>query len=228
MILIMSLWRNDADRDLLRRADHLLSKRSAGHYVRWLWVVGDSDDDTERLLRQRYSYLTALTIMRADTDIEGEDLASRRRRGSASATQMFATLAGSGATLVCLHESDLTSPDDVLDRLVATSQGHPVAGWPTIELDGGSRFYDIWAYRDLQDDHFRPTPPYAKGYRPDQRFEVGGFGSVWLAPAPLVRGRRLDRFGIVDLCRQWRSEGIKMYCDPTIPITQPVALWEAA
>ena len=52
LVYVMSLWRNDAERHLEDRATHLLSKRSRQHELRWLWIVGDCDDDTAGRLEQ--------------------------------------------------------------------------------------------------------------------------------------------------------------------------------
>lgn len=231
LIYVMSLWRNDADRHLRHRAVHLLSKRSRQHELRWLWIVGDCDDDTEACLhyidRNRNhpeNEQFDVTIIRDDTGIVGEDVEARRRRGSATATEMFSHIPAA-ADYVLLHESDLQSEIDIVDQLFDAGNGAPIAGWPTINMNAAAQFYDMWAYRDLDGREFLHRDPFSQQYVPDQPFRVGSFGSVWLAPADLVRGRIITDRAIVELCEQWRAEGVQLWCDPRIPIVQPVNLW---
>lgn len=234
LIQVLSLWKNDLERRLEERARHLLEKRAGSHRISWLWNVGDSIDGTELALLGLAGDAN-VQVIRCDTDIGGgEDTATRRRRLSASATRMFAAI-DPAADYVLLHESDLVSGAGVVTELlyqllaVTDLEGggrHALAGWPTIDLnDGGPQFYDVWAYRDLRGRKFTPSAPYAAGYNRARPFEVGSFGSVWLAPAELVRDRVIDEQCVVDLCKQWRREGVRLWCDPRIGIVQPVDLW---
>lgn len=215
-VVMMSLWRNDEHRCLADRVSHLLSKRSLGNHVRWLWVVGDSDDRTEELLRDA-ALKADVTVLRYDSGIHGQDAETWRRRGAWTATQMFSHVLKSD-DIACLHESDLVSPVDVLDLLLCDPL--PVAGWPTIDLCGAPQFYDTWAFRHISGRHFS-----ADAIPPAQTFRVGSFGSCWAAQAALVRNRVLGPEAVVDLCRQWRSEGVELWVDPRILIQQPVQLW---
>jgi hypothetical protein len=219
MVVMMSLWRNDADRHLQERVDHLLSK-TCRLPIRWLWVVGDSSDDTENLLRRMVVDNPQVTIIRRDSGITGDDLATRRRRSSWTASAMFAEIPLE-AHAVCLHESDLQSSTDVLTQLLLSSH-HPVAGWPIIRLADGPQFYDIWAYRGLNG---LPFSPYARP--PAHMVRVSSFGSVWMAPTSMVRNRTMGDEAIVSLCAQWTREGIPLWVNPAIVIQQPVDLWEA-
>lgn len=229
MVTIMSLWRNDASRQLESRAAHLLSKVSV-HGLNWLWVVGDSTDDTEKLLRdiakqaRKDSGKDIRIIVANNPDVVGEDTDTRRIRSSRTATAGFARIP-QNADFLLLHESDLVSPPDVIDRLLGAGQGRPCAGWPIITLPGaaGPQFYDTWAYCDTRGLYFT-----AQQTRPSAPFRVNGFGSVWIAPASLVRGHEMRTLAIRDLCGQWRAEEVPMFCDPNTEIVQPVGLWEPA
>ena len=219
MITVMSLWRNDEERHLQDRVVHLLSKRSFLD-VRWLWVVGDSTDGTERFLRDVASLNPAITVIRHDSGMpDSGNVVERRRRSAWTASRMFEEIP-LDAEYVCLHESDLRSPDDVLDRLLTVSANEPVAAWPVINLNGTPQFYDIWAFRFLNGTQFSPFMT-----RPKRPFEVGSFGSCWIAPADFVRGRQLDETAIVGLCQRWRMEGIRMWADPRTIVEQPTSLW---
>lgn len=225
MIVVMSLWRNDANRNLRERALHLLDKkRSLEYEAVFLWAVGDCNDDTyEQLCGIAVEYFDSHTIfvLRADTGIVGEDVDTRRMRSSATATRMFAAFPHyyPSAKYVMLHESDLQSPPDVIDRLLECDP-FPCAGWPIITLADGPQFYDTWAYRYTAGDYFTAGAP-----QPQYPFRVRGFGSVWAAPAHLVAGRVLKCLAIRELCEQWWEEGVPMFCDPRVIIEQPTALW---
>lgn len=225
MIVVMSLWRNDADRNLRERALHLLSKSSAAHTTLYLWAVGDCDDDTWLKLSEiveEHVDTHDIILLGADTGLVGEDVDTRRMRSSATATRMFdfLKLYSDEAEYVLLHESDLQSPPDVIDQLLKGGGGNPCAGWPIIKLNGDTLFYDTWAYKYISGGYF-----FAESPRPQLPFPVHGFGSVWVAPTRFVAGRVLKRFAIRELCEQWREERIPMFCDPRVIIEQPTSLW---
>lgn len=224
-IVVCSLWRNDAGRNLLKRAGHLLDKTAAGR-VTWLWAIGDSDDRTELRLRHLAadeSCYNTIRVMNVDTGVVGEDAPTRRIRSSRSATAMFAHPDVASADYVLLHESDLISPVDVIDRLLIAGDSNPCAGWPTIDIGHGPQFYDTWAYIDTTGRNFD-----AHAQRPSVPFRVHGFGSVWIAPARRVAGRVLREHAIRELCAAWRREGVPMWVDPNTEIIQPRELWEPA
>lgn len=240
IVELLSLWRNDEERELEDRARHLLEKRSGvdGVELRWLWYVGDSTDGTYCRLEEVAIDLgrrSRVHLVRDATDIAGEDTATRRRRLSVSASRMFCHV-HTEAEWIVLHESDLVSSAAIVDQLFAamaetrggTEDRHVVAGWPTINLHGRPQFYDVWAYRDLDGRMFAPHPPHCAGWRNGQLLEVGSLGSVWLAPAELVRGRRLLELAVLELCQQWRGEGVRLWADPRIEIVQPVNRWSPA
>lgn len=228
MIQILSLWRNDATSHLIKRANHLLHKTSE-QGVSWLWGVGDCTDQTAALLEAHAARMVGDVLVRVvnvDTGIVGEDAATRRARGSASASQLFHQL-DPLADYAMLHESDLVSPDNVADELLAAGDGVPMAGWPVIQLNGRFQFYDIWAYRDMTGNPFLPEKPYSPQYTRVGPFRLRSFGSVWVIPAAILRDRTITTEAVVELCGQWAAEGIELWCDPRVSVVQPVELWEA-
>ena len=227
-VCIMSLWRNDAERSLESRVAHLGSKaRHTDHDIFYLWLVGDTTDTTTRDLIDASGrflpnhLITPAHIYEAESGVgPGEDMPTRRRRFSSNANALFAAIP-EDADYVLLHESDIQSPDNIVDRLF--NNFLPCAAWPVLELNGRDQFYDTWAFRQVDGERF---PSWAKApHAGDVPFEVGSFGTVWMAPAPLVRDRVISELCVVDLCRQWSAEGHQLWCDPRIVVRQPAALW---
>jgi hypothetical protein len=123
-----------------------------------------------------------------------------------------------------LHESDLHTPPDLVGRFLKDGLC-PIAGWITLTVNGYQMFYDTWAYRK-DGQMFSNYPPYHPCYTPDQPFEVDSFGSCWLCYAEDIRaGARCERLAVLDLCRQFKDKGRRLWIDPTIPVVQPTALW---
>lgn len=221
-IAMLSCWRNDEARNLEARAAHLLSKTYPG--LRWVWVVSDSDDLTYAMLQRIMRTHLDQDITVVDLHRDGPPPKERMRRFGSAAQAGIECVQDTDAA-VLIHESDLISPPDVVERFLAVG-GEVVAGWPV--LGDASNFYDIWAYRGLDGRHFTNTPPYHPSYRPDAPFEVSSVGSCWLLPAAAVRdGIRCDTFGAVELCAGLRRRGYRIWVDPTIEIVQPLDLWTA-
>lgn len=226
-VVMCSMWRNDADRDLERRAAHLLSKRTD----RLIWIVGDSDDDTYERLREIAAHDKRVMVAAYVSGVWGQDFDSRLRRLSMTANQWFAMLPAA-AVHVIVHESDLVSPPDVVERLLAHAAvgRRCVAGWPVIRLEaqGAPReqFYDTWGYR-ADGVQFAAWPPYHTVYRAEEPFEVDSFGSVYMMPREHV-WRGIDDWtdGAIGLCAHLRAAGERLWVDPTLRVEQPVHLWE--
>jgi hypothetical protein len=231
-VVVISLWRNDGHRHLLRRILHLLSK--AHHYpsTRFVWVVGDSTDDTEQQLAVFANANANVTLRRHDTSIAGgRDHAQRLRCLSETANAALDEV-DCRDDMVVIHESDLVSPPDVLARLVAHARaGREVtAGWPLLHVNGERLFYDTWAYR-AAGLPFMNRPPYHEAYRPDAPFQVDSVGSVWSMPAwavtsgPAGRALRCHEHACLDLCAGLRARGCAVWVDPALEVIQPTDLW---
>jgi len=223
-VAMLSLWRNDNNRYLDVRVAHLLSKTY--EHLRWVWVVGDSTDGTEQALRMmlahRYPWSARrVTLVRHDTGIEGDDPENRLRRLSETANAWWPWVLPSD-THCLLHESDIVSPVDVVQRLLETDKC-PVAAWPTLGPEPGAIFYDTWAYRQ-NGEMFNNHPPYHACYRPHELFEVESAGTVLLFHADDIRaGVRCERYGVIDLCRGFRQRGRSIWVEPRLRVVQP---WE--
>jgi hypothetical protein len=218
---ILSFWRTDASRELRKRAEHLLQKGRLG--VRWIWVVGDSADDTEDQLRRLAT--PAVTLIRHDTGIVGEDSDTRLRRFSQTADVGLDAVTETDRR-VLIHESDLRSPRDIVSRL-ACADDEAVGGWPVLPMPGHPIFYDTFVYR-AHGTRFKAYPPYHAVYQPDARFEVDSVGSVWSLPAWAIRnGVRGQHEGALGICAGLRALGVRVLVDPQVEVVQPVHLWQA-
>lgn len=233
-IVLMSLWCNDVQKNLEQRARHLLAKSppapifdsgdggSAYAFdLRWVWVVGDSQDDTEAQLHEiarQYAQLD-IEIVHHDTGIWGEDPHTRLRRLSQTTNAGLERVRPDDVYWI-IHESDLQSPPTLVELFLAMGEC-PVAGWVTL----GTMFYDTFAYRK-DGVMFSNHAPYHACYRADGLFEVDSVGSCWMFHAEDVRdGVRCGEWAVLDLCRQLKERGRRFWVDPRIPIVQPVELW---
>lgn len=230
-VVLMSMWRNDTRRNLGARVGTLLSKSYPN--LRWVWVVGDSSDETESELHRLRSHLKKraaerITIVRRDTNIRGSDPHTRMLRCTATFNACLDQTEADD-DFVIWHESDLVTPPDLVERLLSHGKD-VIAGWPVLRLGNGWVFYDTWGYR-VGGDKFTNEPPYHPVYRPDAVFEVDTVGSCWMFPAREVRqpdGLRCTDMGVVELCDGLRQRGYRVWVDPRLTIIQPSELWDPA
>lgn len=224
-VVMCSMWRDDATRRLTQRAAHLLSKAEDYPNLRWVWVVGDSRDDTVH----RLADLTVgrdVTIVEMETGILGEDTPARLRRLSQTANVYLDYLTAED-DYILIHESDIISPADVVNRLVAHADAGrcPVAGWPVLDIRRGRRvFYDTWAYRQ-GGRQFTNAAPYHPAYVPDAPFVVDSAGTMLLFAAADAPHVRMEAGGFLDICAGLRAQGRSIWVDPQLIIEQPHALW---
>lgn len=224
VVVMLSLWRNDARRQLIRRAQHLLDKSYSN--LRYVWVVGDSQDKTHAML-QRVQQTSGrdIQLLEVNTDIE-----DRLTRLSVTANYGLECVRDTDDYLV-IHESDLISPRNLVERFMAHAHAGrcPIAGWPTLTIPGRSTvFYDTLAYsRDGR--HFENEPPYHPVFRRDTPFEVDSVGSCWMLPAAAIRdGARMHTYATLDLSAALKNRGYRIWVDAQIGVEQPHALWSPA
>lgn len=227
-VAMISLWRNDLERDIHKRMDMLTQKSYPR--LRWIWVVGDSDDTTADVLldyktAERYHWGLDIEIVEHWTGVKGMDHASRLRRLSLSLNEAF-DLIRPKDDYVIIHESDLESPRDLVEQFLATEKDY-VAGTTWLQLDRGDLFYDIWGFR-AKGKRFTNDPPYHEVYREDALFPVDSVGSCWMFPAqPIREGVRCYHAATRELCAKLREEhDAQWWVAPWIKIRQPKALWE--
>lgn len=224
-VVMCSLWRNDENRQLVERVTHLLAKRETYPNLRYVWVVGDSTDGTTEMLAAASAGYPVKIIDIGDTGIVGEDVPTRLRRLSETANEWWHWV--DDADYVMVHESDIVTPPNVVNFLVAHAQAGrcPIAGWPTLEVRPGvTWFYDTFAYRK-DGVRFSNQPPYHACYQPDEPFTVDSFGTMYLFHAEDVPLVRFHDNAVLDLCQQLREQGRTLWVDPTLEVSQPRDLW---
>ena len=217
---MISLWRNDAGRELEARIEALLAKTYKA--LRYVWVAGDSEDETETVLREAAARSKRdVSVIRHDTHIKGEDPIERVSQLSRTASAGLDAIRKDD-DFCLIHESDLESPDDIVQRLLAA--GHcPVAAWPVLE----GMFYDTWAFR-ADGENFSNDAPYHARYKADEPFEVDSFGSCYMFHAADVRwGLRCEIGGAVELSDKLRRLGRALWVDPRIIVRQPMGTYVA-
>lgn len=228
-IVCASMWHADAGKHLARRAKHLLAKEGV---TRWVWVVKPHKDCTEAILRGMAEESgKAVTFIR-----EPASDGTRLERLSAAGDLALNTV-GAADDFLLWHESDLLTLPDVALRLAAL-QKPVVGGWPMLShhpdhpelMLAGAKlerplFYDTWGYR-AGGALFTNDPPYHAVYTSDRPFQLDSVGSVVMVEAEYIRrGARFVNYGLVELCRQVRRMGGSVWCDPRVPVVQPVELW---
>lgn len=221
-VVMMSLWRNDAGRKIRERAYHLLDKSYPN--LRYVWVVGDSQDRTVDLLHDiSWKQHKEVQFVKANTGIEGEEVHIHRKRLSLSANFGFATVRAEDEFWV-IHESDLITPVNIVELFLATGKC-PVGGWPTLTSGGRTIFYDTWSYRK-DGVKFINDPPYHACFRAGEIFEVDSVGSCWMFYAQDLRsGVRCFDEGCVELCAKFKKLGRMIWVDQRIPVVQPEDMW---
>jgi hypothetical protein len=232
-VLCLSMWFNDAGKHIADRAIHLLTKPGI---TRWVWSVRPGRDCTTESLVALADYANK----RADevgVYVEPEEQPEDRiERLSKAGDVLLSTV--EDEDYVLWHESDLFTPDDLVERLAAVNAA-AVGGWPLLSHDATkslgirtqkrmyldqSIFYDTWGYRQ-GGVRFGNHAPYHKCYLPEP-FPLDSVGSVTLIKADYIRrGARMNGGGMVGLCESILGLGGEVWCDPRVPVVQPTELW---
>ncbi len=213
-VVMISFWRNDMNNRIEERTQHLLAKSYPN--IRYVWAVGDSTDETEEYLWSLAENDKRITVIRHDTNIEGDTPDIRLQRLSLTANAGLMEVRKTDKW-VCIHESDLVTPVDVIEQFIATGKD-VVAGWVTL----GEIFYDTYAYRK-DGVKFTNHAPYNPVYRPDEPFELDSVGSCWIFPAKA--GIYCTIGGCVEMCDNLKKQGYAIWCEPRIRVVQPIDLW---
>jgi hypothetical protein len=227
-------FKGDVGKHIKRRVHHLLEKTGVDH---WFWGVREDKDMTLDYLKQ-----IERTTGRVTVSVEEFPAWSNRiLHLSVIGDLGLSAACMADADRVLIHESDLMTHPDIVERLAAT-EGSVVGGWPVLagddtpdelmlyqgamRLDTPGVFYDTWGYR-AGGVRFKNQPPHHEVHTPGSPYHLDSVGSVALIDAAyLRRGARMFPEGFVGLCGAVRSLGGTVWCDPRIPVVQPLELWK--
>lgn len=231
-ISIWSLFRDDAGENLKRYQARISSLEYPKDLLRFYLAEGDSKDNTWEELQLWAIEDYRVTLIKCDTGSPRYKHTPHPERLKCLATVGNAALdalaedRNFGAQYACLIESDLLYGTDVLATILSNKPANASAIAPMIWLQNDSemQFYDIWAFRDLEGEMFKPFSPTWYGVNvPDKPFEVSSVGSMTLFDIqPILDGvRYTEEKAVVGICEQYRQTGCKIYCDPNIHILHP-------
>lgn len=229
----LSGFKGDVGKHIGRRVTHLLAKTGVDH---WFWGVRQDNDMTlEYLKRVEKAASGRVTVSSEDFPAWEERILHLSVIGDMGLSAACMV----DADRVLIHESDLFTPVDIVERLAATPAA-VAGGWPVLAGDGTPAelllcegamkwdrqiFYDTWAYR-ADGQRYKNDPPHHPRHVSDRPYQLDSVGSVALIDAAyLRRGARMFPEGFVGLCDSIRRLGGQVWCDPRVPVVQPVELW---
>jgi hypothetical protein len=137
----ISAWMGDVGKHFVRRTSHLLDKAGVSG---WVWVVRPTNDATEKMLRYVIEHSPVPVILVVEP---WEKPADRLLACSLVGDVAINAALMHGAGRVLIHESDLISPPDVVQRLADVLDGDEkravAGGWPCLASVGMDRSLDL-------------------------------------------------------------------------------------
>lgn len=229
-VVLGSLWRDDAERGIVDRAEHLLAKAELWPALRYVWAVGDSSDNTAEILRG-LSTGYDVTVIERDSGIGGDAPSSRLQRLSFTGNALFEAVDPKRDEYLIIHESDIVSPPDLVEKMVARAREGfcPLAAWSELEIRPGlTVFYDIWATRrdGIRFTSCAPYHPALIRHNSAEPLRVDSFGTCWICHATDAAEIRMETEAVLDACLILQAMGRVLWLDPQLVVTQPHALWE--
>lgn len=228
-VVMCSLWKEDIDRQLQARMEHLTAKTYPG--LRWIWSVGvgahAGDDQTWNAIKRFADGHPDLDITRVpsrEAGMEGEALRLERLSVAMNAALDQVT---DDDDVVLVHESDLVSPADVVERLLAHGKDC-VGAWTVLRLQGRDVFYDTWATRKngTRFQNKYPYHPQLKDGEENGLYPVDSVGSVWIFPArEVIQHLRYGQMETLSICQRLVALGYQFWIDPKLIVRQPEDLW---
>jgi hypothetical protein len=226
---IFSIFRDDAGANIAAYRRRINSLDYPPELLRLYLAEGDSIDDTYNELIDWENEDERVNVAKADSGLprHGHTTDPERFTALAKATNAAIDLLDydSWADLVVLIESDLIYDSDLLEKLVSHKPDGKSVIAPMIWLatQTSFRFYDIWAFRNFNGDHFplEPIEWYLEHY-PRIIFEIQSAGSVVMFDMEAIKsGCRYDSEVIAGMCKQARQLNYRIYCDPNISVLHP-------
>ncbi len=189
---------------------------------------GDSEDNTLAELRNWAINDSRIRIVKHDTGIPHfahSPRPARMKAVSENGNKGWDAIAKDNwGDFALMLESDLLYQPNLLRSLIERYPDRAGIFAPMIwiEVNGGLRFYDIWAYR-IKGEMFRPTSPewYFAHYGAGA-LEVDSVGSVVLFRMDLIADLRLGETDcVLGMCNEARQWGHRIFVDPTTNVLHP-------
>lgn len=227
-ISVWSQFRNAAGDQIARYRRQIARLNYPPDLMRLYLCEGDSTDNTLAELQAWARVDDRLTIVKHDTNIphfSHSPRPARMKAVSQNGNKGWDMIAGDDwGDFALMLESDLLYEPDLVTQLVTRMPDEAAIFAPMIwiQVDGGVRFYDIWAYR-VNGEKFQPTSPeWYKARFPDT-FEVDSVGSVVLFKMQLITSdlRLNEETCVLGMCNTARQWGHKIFVDPGIDVLHP-------
>ena len=164
-------------------------------------------------------------VQEISSDSEITALSAKSRQWAQIGNQAIDSALETECSHILYIESDLCFPLDLLEQLI--SRDVDIIA-PVVML--GSSFYDSWGFRDLNGKKISDMQffPFYTG----ELVELSSVGSCVLFRSDIFRAG--IRFAgnhhnglFVGVCNEARSNGFRVYADPTVSIIHPTSLWRS-
>lgn len=227
-VAIWSQFRNAAGEQITRYRRQINALDYPAQNLRLYLCEGDSDDNTLHELREWAATDHRINIVKHDTGIPHYSHSPRPARMRAVSENgnmgWDAIAAAQWGDFALMLESDLMYNPDLLKRLIERRPAEADIFSPMIwiEVDGGVRFYDLWAFR-INGEMFKPTGPEWYTARYNDAFEVDSVGSVVLFNMQLITdGLRLGETDcVLGMCNEARDHGYRIFVDMGTDVLHP-------
>jgi hypothetical protein len=222
-LVVGSFFRNtsrDGVKHYFRQVDALARELySSEDVVQVMSVEGDSRIPTRDFLKTELDRRRGtLIIHEHGGPVFGSTEAPERFKAMAGVGNAFLSNVPEDADIVLYVESDLRWSAQTMLQLIEKVSLEVDVVAPLVFA--GQNFYDVFAFRGLDGQRFAPFPPYhsqLNGFT-----EVMSVGSCLVMDANVARTTRIpDTDGLVGFCRNARSQGYRIWVDPTARIDHP-------
>lgn len=224
-------WQGKEINQVHRYFEQMLSQTYGFQNLEFLLLEGDSQDNTYEVLSEYSKKYNNIKLVKYDLNESFDSTLATDRRikmlsqaGDYLLSQIKSNISYDAVLWI---ESDLIINKHLIQdlddfRLVFKKKEVPVLVAPYIAL--GNFFYDTWAFRDLNGNHWSNTErPHNPVMSNPYWQEMSSVGSCVLIDGDLFHEHHLNFNGgaLVELCCQARKSGAKVYADKSIVVNHP-------
>jgi glycosyltransferase involved in cell wall biosynthesis/GT2 family glycosyltransferase len=221
-VIVITPFRNAA-KNLDRYFSQLknLSTLLAQSYTQLLLIAleGDSVDRTKEIIQEKSEYhqipLTLIDVSHGQMSWKSvedvrrlETMSVIMNRGLEEASKIANQ--ESNDVVVWLMSDVEYNPESIISLIDRLEDSDILC--PITLVSGTERFYDTWAYRDVEGNRFKQEYPYFDAFtQPFEFYEVSSAGTCLIVPAKAARDCRADKEEAVSFCRDARSKGYQVW-----------------